>query len=77
MDGCVCARARARAFHSQFNTLLYQIIGIAEVSLRIMAGVVCLTDDFWGTRWRSLLRHCAARRKVTGSIPDAVIAIIV
>ena len=26
----------------------------------------------WGTRWRSWLRHCAASRKVTGSIPDGV-----
>jgi len=28
-----------------------------------------------GTRWRSWLRHCAASRKVAGSIPDAVIGI--
>jgi hypothetical protein len=25
-----------------------------------------------GTRWRSLLRHCATRRKVAGSIPDGI-----
>ena len=28
-----------------------------------------------GTRWRSRLRHCAASRKVAGSIPDGVIGI--
>jgi hypothetical protein len=28
-----------------------------------------------GTRWRGWLRHCAARCKVTGSIPDGVIGI--
>ena len=27
------------------------------------------------TRWRSWLRHCAASRKVAGSIPDGVIGI--
>jgi hypothetical protein len=25
---------------------------------------------WWGTRWRSWLRHCATSRKVAGSIPD-------
>jgi hypothetical protein len=30
---------------------------------------------FWGTRWRSWLRHCATSRKVAGSIPDGVISI--
>jgi hypothetical protein len=24
----------------------------------------------WGMRWRNWLRHCAANRKVAGSIPD-------
>jgi hypothetical protein len=28
-----------------------------------------------GTRWRNWLRHCAATRKVTGSIPDGVIGV--
>ena len=28
-----------------------------------------------GTRWRSLLRHCATSRKVAGSIPDGVTGI--
>jgi len=28
---------------------------------------------YWGTRWRSWLRHCATIRKVAGSIPDGVI----
>jgi hypothetical protein len=30
---------------------------------------------FWGTRWRSWLRHCATNRKVAGSFPDGVIEI--
>jgi len=30
----------------------------------------------WGTRWRSWLRHYATSRRVTGSIPDGVIHII-
>ena len=30
---------------------------------------------YWGTRWRRWLRHCAASRKVVGSIPDEVIGI--
>jgi hypothetical protein len=25
-----------------------------------------------GTRWRSLLSHCATSRKVAGSIPDVI-----
>ena len=25
---------------------------------------------YWGTRWRSWLRHCATNWKVAGSIPD-------
>jgi hypothetical protein len=29
----------------------------------------------WGTRWRSLLRHCATSQKVVGSIPDGLIGI--
>ena len=28
---------------------------------------------YWGTRWRSWLRHCATSRRVAGSIPDGVI----
>jgi hypothetical protein len=36
-----------------------------EISERIMIG---LTQSD-GTRWRSRLRHCAASRKVAGSIP--------
>ena len=31
--------------------------------------------QWWGTRWRSWLRHCATSRKVAGSIPDGVIGI--
>jgi hypothetical protein len=31
------------------------------------------TASYWGTRWRSWLRHCAT--KVAGSIPDYVIGI--
>jgi hypothetical protein len=30
----------------------------------------------WSTRWRSWLRHCAASRKVAGSIPDGVTRIL-
>ena len=30
---------------------------------------------WWGTRWRTWLRHCATNRKVAGSIPDGVIGI--
>ena len=33
------------------------------------------TTTFWGTRWRSWLRHCASSRKVADSIPDVVIGI--
>ena len=28
-----------------------------------------------GKRWRSWLRHCAANRKIAGSIPDGIIEI--
>jgi hypothetical protein len=31
--------------------------------------------DWWGTQWRSRLRHCATSRKVTGLIPDGVVGI--
>ena len=30
---------------------------------------------FWGTQWRSWLRHCATNRKVAFSIPDGVTGI--
>ena len=30
---------------------------------------------YWGTLWRSWLRHCATSRKVTSSIPNGVIRI--
>ena len=30
---------------------------------------------YWGSRWRSWLRHCATSQKVAGSIPDGVIEI--
>ena len=30
---------------------------------------------YWGTRWRSWLRHCATSREVAGSIPDGIIGI--
>jgi len=33
------------------------------------------TCRFWGTRWRSCLRHCIKNRKVAGSIPDGVTGI--
>jgi hypothetical protein len=33
------------------------------------------TDEVWGTRWHSWLRHCATSRKVAGSIPDGVTGI--
>jgi len=29
--------------------------------------------SYWGTRWRTWLRHCATSQKVTGSIPNGVI----
>ena len=28
------------------------------------------TPIYWGTRWRTWLRHCATSRKVAGSIPN-------
>jgi len=34
--------------------------------------IYCETRNEWGTRWGSWLRHCAASRKVAGSIPDGV-----
>jgi len=35
----------------------------------------CCTDWSRGTQWHSWLRHCAARRKISGSISDGVIGI--
>ena len=32
-------------------------------------------STYWGTRWRSWLRHCATRRQFAGSIPDGAIEI--
>ena len=32
--------------------------------------------NLWGRLWCSWLRHCAANRKVAGSIPDGVILIL-
>jgi len=37
--------------------------------------IYCEIGNEWGTRWRSWLRHCAANRKVAGSIPDVVTGI--
>jgi hypothetical protein len=33
------------------------------------------TAYYWGTRWRSWLRHYATSQKVAGSISDGVIGI--
>ena len=58
--------------------LLEQSINTVEVSLRgtTLQGCIIRPDDrfttFWGTRWRSLLRHCGTSRKVAVSIPDGV-----
>jgi hypothetical protein len=41
--------------------------------MRIFNYMICYA--FWGTRWRSWLRHCAANRKVADSIPDFVTGI--
>jgi hypothetical protein len=41
----------------------------SESSLTKLHGVISKTR---GTRWRSLLRHCATNRKVAGSISDGV-----
>jgi hypothetical protein len=38
-------------------------------------GILCVIYDFWGTRWRSWLRHCVTNRKGAGSIPDSVTGI--
>ena len=31
--------------------------------------------QWWGTRWHSRFRHCAASQKFVGSIPDGIIEI--
>ena len=46
------------------------------ILLFIFVGFYLFTEkSFWGTRWRSWLRHCATSRKVAGSIPDGVTGI--
>jgi hypothetical protein len=40
-----------------------------------LGGFSTLLPSAWGTRLRSLLRHCATSRKVAGSIPDGFIRI--
>jgi len=44
-----------------------------EVAPRYLENFCTPDTAYWGTRWRSWLRHCATSRKVAGSIPDGVI----
>ena len=37
--------------------------------------IIIILLAFWGTRWRSWLRHWAISRNIAGSIPDGVIEI--
>ena len=48
-------------------------IGVASTVWNIPAVLVEIFCDF--TQWRSWLRHCAASRKVAGSIPDGITGI--
>ena len=45
------------------------------IELEFCRGFLRILKYQGGTRWRSLLRHCATSRKVAGSIPDGVIVI--
>jgi len=47
-----------------------------EVALALKhVGILCVMYNFWGTRWRSWLKHCATSRQGKGSIPDIIIGI--
>jgi len=46
--------------------------GIMHYKVSIYINYYVDLCPFWGTRWRSWLRHCATSRKVAGSIPDGV-----
>ena len=45
--------------------------GDVDLGSGITVRIKCVTlQHFWGTRWRSWLRHCTTNRQVAGSIPD-------
>jgi len=41
----------------------------------LFASYSCCTDWSRGTHWHGWFRHCAARRKISGLIPDGVVGI--
>ena len=45
---------------------------VCHIFFCLVTSFSCCTDWSRGTRWHSWLRHCATRRKVSGSIPDGV-----
>jgi hypothetical protein len=55
--------------HYNPSTPVFQIKGKHK-------NTACIDPTSEGTRWRSWLRHCATNRKVAGSIPDGVTAIL-
>jgi len=56
-------------FH-EFDTVFFENMSRKAVSLKSYKNNGYFKEDR-GTRWRSLLRHCATSR-VVGSIPDGV-----
>jgi len=66
-------------------TNAYKLLGVFHIVLQtyytsymhmfrplLWKDILLKRQNKWGTWWRSCLRHCAASRKVAGSIPDDI-----
>ena len=73
----LCCLSIRQILYSSSTTNLYLLsthYSVSEQQLHAL-GASCICR--WGTRWRSLLTHCATSRKVTGSIPSGLTAIFI
>jgi len=48
---------------------------VSQISFMYKLYFFICVHNFWGTRWRIWVRHCATSREVAGSVPDWVIGI--
>ena len=61
---------------AHFYTLKANVICIFFCCKKRTLAIEMHYSALWGTRWGSWLGHCATSRKVAGSIPGKVIALI-
>jgi hypothetical protein len=76
------SRGNIRQFYGSLLEY-FSAIKTSAKTLLTTDGSTCISEQTtsqlqildWGTRWRSWLRNCATKRKVAGSVPDAVTGI--